>query len=181
MRLTHRWFVRRWHRPHYGTEFRIELIDASTDKPVGTGLITTQGMLQQQRDFLIEEKRVAFLSFLRPTPFTDMRRIAIELRAGLKSGFSSDFFSPGKTLASTVDAHASTSRTLAVRCASDDDNLTFSILFEARGAGDVVGCVELLACLEEDLDSLFGQSPYECPPRPGEELNMSVFQHHLIR
>jgi hypothetical protein len=47
--------------------------------------------------------------------------------------------------------------------------------------GDIVGCVELLAGLEEDLDSLYGAMPYECPARPGEELNMSVFQLHLQR
>jgi len=90
------------HRPHYGTEFRVELIDATTDKPVGTCLLTTQGLAQQQRDFLVEEKRVPFLSFLRPIRFEGTRRLVMELRAGFKSGFSStDYYSADKGGASS--------------------------------------------------------------------------------
>lgn len=48
-------------------------------------------------------------------------------------------------------------------------------------SGEVVGCIELLASLEEDFDELFGKTPYECPGRPGEELNMSVIQLHMLR
>lgn len=99
--LTYRSYV----RSHYGTEFRIECVDATTDRPIGTGLITTQGLLQQQRDYLIEEKGVPFLSFIRPIRFTELRRISIELRAGLKSGFSSDFYSPtSKTVLSDSES-----------------------------------------------------------------------------
>lgn len=93
-----------FHRLHYGTEFRIECVDASTDKPIGTSLITTQSLLQQQRDYLIEEKKVPFLSFVRPIRFTELRRITVELRAGLKSGFSTDFFSPTKAVSPDGDA-----------------------------------------------------------------------------
>ena len=94
-----------WYRPHYGTEFRIELIDATTEKPVGTGLITTQGMLQQQRDYLVEEKRVPFLSFVRPIRFEGTRRLMLELRAGFKSGFSTaEYYTSGKGIASGGDA-----------------------------------------------------------------------------
>jgi hypothetical protein len=88
-------------RPHYGTEFRIELIDATTDRPMGKGLLTTQGLLQQQRDYLIEEKRAPFLSFLRPIKFTDLRHLTIEFRGGLKNGFSTDFFSTSKKSSTT--------------------------------------------------------------------------------
>lgn len=38
-------------------EYRIDVVDATNDKVIGTGLITAQGLLQQQRDFLVEEKR----------------------------------------------------------------------------------------------------------------------------
>lgn len=92
-----------WNSPHYGTEFRIELIDATTDKPIGKSLITTQGLLQQQRDYLVEEKRVPFLSFVRPIRFTEMRHVTIELRSGIKNGFSTDFFLPAKKSSSTDD------------------------------------------------------------------------------
>lgn len=73
--------------------------------PVGTGLITTQGMLQQQRDYLVEEKQVAFLSFVRPIRFEETRHLMLELRAGFKSGFStSEYFTSGKGIASGGDA-----------------------------------------------------------------------------
>ena len=137
-------------------EYRIDLIDATTDKVIGTGLITAQGLLQQQRDYLIEEKRLPLLAFLqKPMKFTEMRPIVIELRQGLKTGYSSDFYSPSKprTTFSDIDGHP----------------------------GDVIGCIELFACLEENTDSLFGQNPYVCPSRPGEELNMAVVQLQLQR
>jgi hypothetical protein len=140
-------------RPHYGMEYRLDVIDATTDRVVGTGLIATQGLLQQQRDYLVEEKRVPFLSFFRkPIQFTELRPLVVELRMGYKMGV--DFFTPAKT-----------------RVSSDGDMHT----------GDLIGCVELDACLEENIDDLFGWNPYVCPPRPGEELNMAVFQQHLQR
>jgi hypothetical protein len=48
-------------------------------------------------------------------------------------------------------------------------------------AGAIVGCLEVLAGLEEDIDSLYGKTPNECPPRPPDELNMNMFQLHLAR
>lgn len=48
-------------------------------------------------------------------------------------------------------------------------------------AGDIVGCLEVLAGLEEDIDSLYGKTPNECPPSPPDELNMNMFQLHLAR
>jgi hypothetical protein len=143
-------------RPHYGMEYRIDVIDATTDKAIGTGLITTQGLLQQQRDYLLEEKQLPFLSFIRkPIHFTEMRRIVIELRAGLRNGYSNDFYTPAKSRLSSSDGEVH--------------------------IGDIIGCVELFACLEENFEGLFGQKPYDCPPRPGEDLNMAVFQLHLQR
>lgn len=48
-------------------------------------------------------------------------------------------------------------------------------------AGDIIGCIEVLIGLEEDRDRLFGENPYVCPPRPGDELNMAMFQVHMSR
>jgi hypothetical protein len=45
----------------------------------------------------------------------------------------------------------------------------------------VVGCLELLIGFEEDLQSLYGSRPYLCPPRPGDEFNMAMFQLHIAR
>jgi hypothetical protein len=44
-----------------------------------------------------------------------------------------------------------------------------------------VGSIELRALMEEDVSSLFGRNPYECPPRPPDELNMALFGVHLAR
>ena len=82
-------------------EYRIDVVDATNDKVIGTGLITAQGLLQQQRDFLVEEKRSPFLSFiLKPIHFTEMRRVVIELRAALKHGYRNDFYTPLKSRSS---------------------------------------------------------------------------------
>jgi hypothetical protein len=47
--------------------------------------------------------------------------------------------------------------------------------------GDIVGTLELNARVSEDFASLFGQRPYECPPAPPVDLNMTVFGVHLTR
>lgn len=44
-----------------------------------------------------------------------------------------------------------------------------------------MGSVELVAAMEEDFSCLYGRSPYECPPRPPDPLNMAMFQVHLSR
>jgi hypothetical protein len=67
-------------------------------------IITTQGILQQQRDYLIEEKGMPYLYFLMqgPLKFTRLRRIAIELRTGLNDF---EFFNPPKLqMAASLDS-----------------------------------------------------------------------------
>lgn len=92
---------RNGYRKHYGTVFRIEVVDAASDKPIGTSVITTQGVLQQQRDYLIEEKGMPYLYFLMhgPLKFDKLRRAVVELRTGLNE---SDFFSPAKLQQTTT-------------------------------------------------------------------------------
>jgi hypothetical protein len=82
---------------HYGVEFRLEVIDASTDTTVGTTLLTTHGMLQDQRDMLIAHDGASlFQTFRGPLRWRGKRLLRLELRAGVKSGFGSDFFVPAK-------------------------------------------------------------------------------------
>jgi hypothetical protein len=84
-------------RPHYGTELRIEVVDGATDKPVGVTLLTTQSLLQEQRDFLVEQGDMSLFQFLKgPVKFKGKRRMILELRTGLKTGFGSDFFEASK-------------------------------------------------------------------------------------
>lgn len=81
-------------RPHYGAEFRIEVVDASTEKPVGTSLVTTQSLLQRQRDAFVAKHGIPFVSVIKGPPGLSPQRLVLELRIGMKSGYSSDFFAP---------------------------------------------------------------------------------------
>lgn len=78
-------------------EFRLEVIDASTDMTVGTSLITTHGLLQDQRDHSVSEGGTPLLQALNgPICYKSKRNIRLELRTGVKSGYSSDFFVSSK-------------------------------------------------------------------------------------
>lgn len=139
----------------YAMEYRIELVDASSEKPVGTTLLTAQTLLQLQRDEMIAVKGIsAFVQgFRNPMRYAKQRRLALELRTGLKSGFGSDYFIPAKTKAATGESKA----------------------------GEISGWISIDACLEENTDALFGPSPVRCPPRSPDELNTDLFQAHIGR
>ena len=82
---------------HYGTEFRIEILDASSDASIGSSLITTQGLLQWQRDKVASEGALSFSTIKYQQPLEGQKRNAIlELRTGVKSGFGLDFYKSGK-------------------------------------------------------------------------------------
>ncbi len=82
-------------RPHYGTEFRVELVDATTDKSLGMTLLTTQCVLQYQRDLLVSQQGISFLSlFNGPTSFKNPIPLTLELRSGMKTGYGAEFFAP---------------------------------------------------------------------------------------
>lgn len=48
-------------------------------------------------------------------------------------------------------------------------------------SGDIVGYADVCVAVMEDFSNLYGDNPYECPPRPSNELNMRLFQLHLTR
>lgn len=81
-------------RPHYGAEFRVELVDASTNDPLGAGVITTQSLLLRQRDAFVEKHGLPILFPFRRPPSYDAQPILLELLAGVKSG--ADYFSVTK-------------------------------------------------------------------------------------
>jgi hypothetical protein len=138
--------------PHYGTEFLVELVDATTDKPVGATLITTQCMLQMQRDALAEESIFSYLFLMKGRKKLHKGlRLSLALREGIKKGFGYDFFVESKTQSSTV------------------------------GPGAVSGIIELRASMVEDMSALFGTDPYECPQRPPYHLDLALFQIHVAR
>ncbi len=87
---------------HYGTEFRIEVLDASTDASIGSTLITTQGLMQWQRDKIVEKGGLKLDSIIAQDPMDiEKRRFVLELRTGVKSGFGLDFYNSAKLKGST--------------------------------------------------------------------------------
>jgi hypothetical protein len=87
---------------HYGTEFRIEVLDASTDASVGSTLVTSQGLLQWQRDQLASEGGLTLSSIISQEPIhVKKRKTILELRTGVKSGFGLDFYKAEKLSGST--------------------------------------------------------------------------------
>eukprot|EP00978_Attheya_sp_CCMP212_P020618 scaffold59206_cov53-Attheya_sp.AAC.1 len=144
--------------PHYGMEYRVEVIEANTDKPVGTTVLTAQGLLQWQRDFMLKETGYESFSFLDAREKnTTSRPLVLELRRGTKHGFGLEFFNPGKT------ADATSKRT------------------EKTQQGEISGWIELETCLVEDPDLVFSPTPRLCPPRPPDDFNVDLIQLHVSR
>lgn len=84
-------------RPHYGTEYRIELVDANTDKVVGTCLFPVQSLLQWQRDAMSTSTTLPLPSILDIRKQGLMRKkTVVALRTGVKSGYGLDYFNAGK-------------------------------------------------------------------------------------
>lgn len=80
---------------HYGTEFKIEVVDATTDMPIGTKLLTTQGLLQWQRDNI--GWGLSLSSVMNEEPISlEKLDVCLELRANVKTGFGIDFYNSSR-------------------------------------------------------------------------------------
>lgn len=90
--------------PHYGTEFRIELVDASRNSSIGAGIITTQTLLLRQRDSFIRKHGLPVLAPFRGPPSLEAQHISLELRSGIKSG--AEFYSSSSSLTSSASDKA---------------------------------------------------------------------------
>ena len=136
---------------HYGVEFRIDVVDADTDTIVGSTFLTTQGILQQQRDAYIANNGALLFQFLRgPIPWMETRKVKLNLRSGMKTGANADEYF-----------------TLAPK--------------ESGSSGLISGWVEISVGIEEFYSRLYGQNPIECSDRPAPELNMSNFSNYIAR
>ena len=61
-------------------------------------------------------------------------------------------------------------------------NKQSAVAFFSDSSDDaVVGTVELDLLLEEDKNALYGPSPYKCPPRSHDQLDLAVLQNHIRR
>ena len=92
---------------HYGMEFKLELIDANSDEAVGIALITAQGVLQEQRDRLLNNPDFSVWSLFDPKKFSGAgkRRTNLALCTNVKNGFGPNFFDTSSN--ATDDAHNS--------------------------------------------------------------------------
>jgi hypothetical protein len=146
---------------HYGVQFRIDVVEADTDTIVGSALLTTQGILQTQRDSYIAEHGVSLIQFLKgPIPWMGKRKMKIKLRSGIKGGASTDeFFSlpPPKS-------NGIASKTSA-----------------AEKTGAISGWIDISVGVEEFYSRLYGSNPIECPNRPPADLNMANFSNYIGR
>lgn len=97
----------RGYRPHYGEEFRFDCIDASTDDVIACALLSTQQLLQMQRDEAMTKSGASVLQFLRgPVVGGEMRTLKLVLREGVKGAFGLNFCIPLEepSLSQTKDA-----------------------------------------------------------------------------
>jgi hypothetical protein len=142
---------------HYGVQFRIDVVEAETEMIVGSALLTTQGILQEQRDMYIAQHGASVFQFLKgPIPFVGKRKLKLELRSGIKPGKMHDFFSlPTKSGGPNKTAHDQ--------------------------VGSVSGWIEINVGIEEFYSRLYGSDPIECPNRPPADLNISNFSVHIAR
>lgn len=141
---------------HYGSQFRIDVVDANTETVVGSALLTTQGILQEQRDLYISKHGASIFQFLHgPIRWVGKRKLKVELRSGIKSRSSNDYFS--------LPAKPSTSKEL-------NDQV-----------GSICGWVEVNVGVEEFTDKLYGPDPIRCANRPPPDLNMTNFSVHVAR
>lgn len=82
------------HVSDYGAEFKIEVIDANSDKPAGWYLLSVHEVLQTQYDAIATDPNLHLehLYDARKIP-VELKKKIVELRSGLKGGFGLDFFS----------------------------------------------------------------------------------------
>eukprot|EP00980_Cylindrotheca_fusiformis_P023761 scaffold10939_cov105-Cylindrotheca_fusiformis.AAC.6 len=136
----------------YGQEFRLDVVDANTDKPVGTSVLTTQGMLQSQRDEFVQQEGVSLPQVVRgPLCYKGKRKMKLELRKGVRHGFGSVFFD-----APTIGGETQ------------------------QGPSGIIGWMEIEAGLEEYIHKLY-KTGFKCPARPPRDLNMANWHEQLNR
>mmetsp|Transcript_14872 Transcript_14872/g.41407 ORF Transcript_14872/g.41407 Transcript_14872/m.41407 type:complete len:1532 (+) Transcript_14872:243-4838(+) len=140
---------------HYGVEFRIDVVEADTDTIIGSAFLTTQGILQEQRDAYIAEHGVSLLQFFKgPIPWRGTRKMKLMLRSGIKAGARSDEF-----YSSSTSSKGSS----------------------VRHKGTISGWLDICVGVEEFYSRLYGQNPIKCPNRPPEDLNIAIFSNYIGR
>lgn len=141
--------------PHYGMEYRVDVIDACSNNTVGTVLLTAQSLLQLQRDQRIEQDGIdAFLPRLYKDGPAKPTQMKMELRTGFKEGFGMDYFVPTKARGSKRNGNK---------------------------PGSISGWIAFDVSIDEDCEGLYGQTPLKCPARPTNKLDLDILQNHVNR
>jgi len=139
---------------HYGAEYKLEVVDVNTDKPVGACLLSAQGLLQWQRD---EKIRQGLISLLDMSQKSDPRRVKLELRTGVKDAFGLNFYNASKLSGESKEKNSS------------------------GRAGEISGWLEIDVVLDEDRSLFLSSNPRQCPPRANEEFDIALIQLHIAR
>ena len=145
--------------PHYGMEYKLEVIDANTDKPVGSCLLSTQGLLQWQRDDMFAQPDRILLSLLHLRKYSEPRRVKLELRTGVKDGFGLNFYNSSEVAGGSTNKGKSTT----------------------QRPGEISGWLEIDVLLEEDRSLFYSTNPRRCPPKGDEEFDIALIQLHIAR
>ena len=142
--------------PHYGMEYKVEVVDANTDRPVGSCLLSAQGILQWQRDDLLSSVDRLFLSFFHFRDYSEPRRLRLELRKGVKDGFGLNFYNSARVTE------------------SNENNASIH-------AGEISGWIDLDLHLQEDHKLFYSLEPRRCPAKTDEEFDVALIQLHIAR
>jgi hypothetical protein len=143
----------------YGEEFRLDCVDARTDQIVGSALLSTQGILQMQRDEVILKGGASLLQcFAGPIVERGVRPpMKLMLRKGVNKAFGLDFYVPPKEM-----------------------SLQSKDSVAEKGA--ISGWLEVSLGLEESVNRLYHlRRPIACPTRPKDDFNTALFQVHIMR
>ena len=159
-------------------EYRVDVIDAKTERSIGSTMLTAQGLLEWQREVHIRDAGLAaFTPGMRHAPSSSFRSMQVELRSGLKAGFGIHYFRDSKPTKGErpgelpMMCYSLLSLGLGVLLTHDD----------LVCVGSISGWIKMRARLEEHTEKLFGQEPVECGPRPSEDFDIEIMQSHIAR
>lgn len=166
---------------HYGEEFRLDCVEVKTDEVVGSALLSTHGILQNQRDEFVEHNGASLFQFFRgPLLEKGKRTMKVPFRRGVKNVFGLDFYVPSQQRALEFVGQES-EKGQSFMCWPGSYFISSSLTIVTL-LGAISGWLEIRLGLEEWVDLLYNRSkPLVCPERPPDEFNTATFQAHMNR
>ena len=131
------------------------MVDANTDRAVGSCLLSPQAILQMHRDKLMSRWDQLLLALLHFRDESEPSRMKLELRSSVKDGFGLNFYN-------------------SIKIADGSK--------EKSSAGEISGWIDLDVNFEEDLHGLlYSSHPRQCPSREKEEFDVAMINLHIAR